>query len=464
MQWFVKEGDVVDEFQPLCEVQSDKAAIEITSRYAGTIVKVHHAQGDLVKVGAPLVDIRTPGAQPAAEDAADAPSSSSSSSSATGAAAEAYDYDPSRPGKDSSSGGSGSDSSSSVLAAPTVRRLARELGVDLARVQGTGPSGRVLREDVERFKAGLVSSIADKLVDRIAAKAGPSSAGKLYAELGDVAAAEAALSAHDMTPTPAAAAGAAAAAAGTAAAPAAAAGAGGSSEALIRIPIRGYRRAMVKSATEAGSIPTFHFMDEVEVEGLLGLRRLLKDDPALDGAKLTYLPFVVKALSLTLHRHPGLNVSLEAGGAALLQRASHNIGVAMATSNGLVVPNVKQVESKSIPEIARELAHLQQLAAAGRLSTDDVSHGSLTISNIGTVGGTNATPMLNPPEVAIVALGRVQPLPRYDASGTSLVKKHIMNVSWGGDHRVVDGAALAEFSNSWKQLLQQPERLLMHLR
>lgn len=471
MQWFVKEGDVVDEFQPLCEVQSDKAAIEITSRYAGTIVKVHHAQGDLVKVGAPLVDIRTPEAQAAAEEAAETPSSSSgSSSNTTGAAAEAYDYDPSRPGTDSSSGGSGSDSSSNVLAAPTVRRLARELGVDLARVQGTGPSGRVLREDVERFKAGLVSSIADKLVDRIAAKAGPSSAGKLYAELGDVAAAEAALSAQDMTPTPAAAAAgaaagaAAAAAAGAAGAPAAAAGAGGSTEALIRIPIRGYRRAMVKSATEAGSIPTFHFMDEVEVEGLLGLRRLLKDDPALDGAKLTYLPFVVKALSLTLLKHPGLNVSLEAGGAALLQRASHNIGVAMATSNGLVVPNVKQVETKSIPEIARELAHLQQLAAAGRLSSDDVSHGSLTISNIGTVGGTNATPMLNPPEVAIVALGRVQPLPRYDASGTSLVKKHIMNVSWGGDHRVVDGAALAEFSNYWKQLLQQPERLLMHLR
>jgi pyruvate/2-oxoglutarate dehydrogenase complex dihydrolipoamide acyltransferase (E2) component len=217
----------------------------LTCRYAGTIFKVHHAQGDLVKVGAPLVDIRTPGAEAAAEGAPDA-----SSTSSTGTAAEAYDYDPSSPGTDSSSGGSGSDSSSSVLAAPTVRRLARELGVDLAKVQGSGPSGRVLKEDVERFKAGLVSSIADKLVDRIAAKAGPSSAGKLYAELGDVAAAEAAMAAQDMGRGGAAAAvsGARAVAAGVptpAAAGGAGAGAGSSAaahDALTRIPIRGYRR------------------------------------------------------------------------------------------------------------------------------------------------------------------------------------------------------------------------------
>eukprot|EP00878_Enallax_costatus_P033952 GHUV01037544.1.p1 GENE.GHUV01037544.1~~GHUV01037544.1.p1 ORF type:complete len:137 (+),score=17.05 GHUV01037544.1:201-611(+) len=136
----------------------------------------------------------------------------------------------------------------------------------------------------------------------------------------------------------------------------------------------------------------------------------------------------------------------------------------MATGNGLVVPNVKQVEHKSIPEIAHELARLQHLAAAGKLSTEDVSDGSITISNIGTVGGTNATPMINPPEAAIVALGRVQALPRYDHTGENIVKRHIMCVSWGGDHRVIDGAAIAEFSNYWKHLLEEPSRLLMHLR
>ncbi|KAF6256268.1 single hybrid motif-containing protein [Scenedesmus sp. NREL 46B-D3] len=249
MQWFVKEGDAVDEFQPLCEVQSDKAAIEITSRYAGIIVKVHHAQGDLVKVGAALVDIRLPGAETVAEGAPDAAQQQRRQWQQHWAAAEAYDYDPSRPGTDSSSGGSGSDSSSSVLAAPTVRRLARQLGVDLVKVPGTGPGGRVLKEDVERFKAGLVSSIADKLVDRIAAKAGPSSAGKLYAEIGDVAAAEAAMAAQDMGSgaAEAAAMGARATAAGAAAAAAGGAAAGASSsgtahEAVMRIPIRGYRR------------------------------------------------------------------------------------------------------------------------------------------------------------------------------------------------------------------------------
>lgn len=387
MQWFVREGDVVDEFQPICEVQSDKAAIEITSRYAGTIVKVHHAQGDVVKVGAPLVDIQTDAA--GEDDSASSTAQSSSSSSS----------DDSFP----SSSAFSSSSSASVMAAPTVRRLARELGVDLGKVKGSGPSGRILKEDVEAYKSGLVSSIADRLVDRIAEKAGAKSTAEMYAAAAEPMPASAAA---DTTPAAAA----VTAAAHQAAAPATSAAV----QEPTRIPIRGYRRAMIKSASEAGSIPTFHYMDEIEMDGLLAARALLKTDDALAGAKLTYLPFVVKALSISLGRYPGLNTCLEPGGGALLQRHTHNIGVAMATSNGLVVPNIKQVESKSIPDIARELAHLQQLAAAGKLSSLDVTGGSITISNIGTVGGTTATPMLNPPEAAIVALGRVQALPRYE--------------------------------------------------
>lgn len=215
------------------------ALLSIFCRYTGTIVKVHHAQGDLVKVGAPLVDIQTAAAAVAEDTAATSNSSSSSSDcdSAAGTAAESYDYDPAAPGGSSSS-------SSSVLAAPTVRRLARQLGVDLARVPGTGPDGRVLREDVERYKAGLVSSIADKLVDRIAAKSGPSSAGKLYAELADVAgedgdAGSAAAGAGAGAGQPGG-----AAPAGTGGSGAATAGAagGGAAQVTTRIPIRGYRR------------------------------------------------------------------------------------------------------------------------------------------------------------------------------------------------------------------------------
>eukprot|EP00775_Hariotina_reticulata_P005546 gene5546-5782_t len=283
MQWFVKEGDVVEEFQPICEVQSDKAAIEITSR-----------------------------------------------SVAAGLWSSLYVFCPG------------------------------------TSVQGTGPRGRILKEDVERHKKRLVSSIADKLVDRMAEKTGPASAAELYtAAAGD--------------------------------------GARHTGDMADRV------EAMIKSALEASHIPTFHYMDEINVDALLAVR------------------------------YPGLNVSLEPGGAALLQHHSHNIGIAMATSNGLVVPNIKK------------LVAVQQTWQTG-----------------GTVGGTTATPMLNPPEVAIVALGRVQALPRYvtshDGHAEQLVKQHIMSVSWGGDHRVVDGAAIAEFSNFWKHLLEQPSRLLMHMK
>ncbi|KAF8073201.1 Dbt [Scenedesmus sp. PABB004] len=571
-----QEGDEVEEFQALCEVQSDKAAIEITSRcggggggggggrpiparrvahrrpcnaaaraaprggrYAGTVVRLHAACGEMVQVGAPLVDIRTDAApageaQPGAAAGADTADSGSDTDAAGG-------------------GGAAHPVGPHPLATPAVRRLARELGVELGRVRGSGPDGRVLREDVERFKSGLESSIADSLVDRIAERSGSDSVAQLCAAAA-TAEEEAAAGAAALAEAEAAAAGGGGGAGaggecggGGGGAAATAAGASAAAAAVTRVPLRGYRRwaagaravspargparlplrsrarsraadapptrrracrrrvcrAMVRSAVEAGRVPTFHYLDELPVDRLLAARALLREHPALRGANLTLLPFIIKALSLALAAHPGLNVSLEPGGGALLQRGSHNVGVAMATSAGLVVPNIKQarrgsrgagprsrgagpqaaprdapprrgarrrprpaapqVECLSIPEVAAQLAHLQQLAAAGKLGAEDVSHGSLTISNIGALGGTWAAPLLNPPEAAIVALGRVAALPRYDAAGR-LSRQNVLPLSWGGDHRVLDGAALAEFSNTVKALLVEPERMLMYLR
>ncbi|GBF99987.1 hypothetical protein Rsub_12714 [Raphidocelis subcapitata] len=439
--WHVQEGDDVEAFQRVCEVQSDKASVEITSRYTGRVARLHHAAGDMVKVGAPLLDIMVTDGS-ALDDAADAAAPAAPAPAPAAAAADG------RPPP--------------ALASPAVRALARELGVELSRVRGTGPGGRVLKDDVIDASEAAAAS-GPRATAAAAAAAGLLGGGGAPAQAPGLAAVAAAAAAaaepifepdDDYIPPGRGDGGAAAPRAAAAGPPP-----------PTRVPLRGYRRAMVRSATEAAAVPTFHYMDDLEMDDLMAVRAQIRSEVegALGGAKLTYLPFVVKALSVALARFPGLNTQLAPGGGELLQLHTHNIGVAMATGGGLVVPNVKAVESKSIPEIAADLARLQQLAAAGKLGAEDLAGGSLTISNIGTIGGTHATPMLRPPEAAIVALGRVRALPRLDAAG-GLVTSHVMGFSWGADHRVVDGAAVAEFSNAWKALLERPASLLVHLR
>ncbi|KAK9812622.1 hypothetical protein WJX72_000756 [[Myrmecia] bisecta] len=400
IKWFVKEGDKVDVFDPLCEVQSDKAAVEITSRYAGTIMKLHHEPADLVEVGAVLADIQVEG------PAAAAPPS---------AAPEL------KPGQASSSPAAWrSPPARTVLASPAVRRLAREGGVDLACLAGSGADGRISKEDVLRHLQQQQPSLSQAHTEV-----------PTDAQHGGLPRFEAVPQERVQPRSP-------------------------------LVPLQGYRRAMVKSMTAAGQVPHFHFCDEVNMGALLHVRTCLQGDLALQGAKLTFLPIMLKAMSMALQDFPGINSSLSPDQTHLLHHASHNIGVAMATPTGLVVPNVKAVEEHTIASLAVELGRLQQLAAAGQLSRHDVTGGTLTVSNIGTLGGTYAAPLVNVPEVAIVALGRVQHLPRFGASG-DIQRTAIMPISWGADHRVIDGATLAQFSNAWRCLLEQPERMLLRL-
>jgi len=202
---------------------------------------------------------------------------------------------------------------------------------------------------------------------------------------------------------------------------------------------------------------------QICVDALLGVRAALSPEPALRGAKLTLLPLLVKALSAALAAHPHVNASLATGGDALVVHADHNIGVAMATLSGLVVPNIKRVQDLSVAQVAGELARLQRAAAANALSPDDVTGGTITVSNIGAIGGTSAAPLVSPPELAIVALGRVRRVPGFDAAG-AIVPRSLLPVSWGADHRAVDGAALALLCNTWRELVEQPSKLLLLLR
>ena len=199
------------------------------------------------------------------------------------------------------------------------------------------------------------------------------------------------------------------------------------------------------------------------MDELIATRAVLKPLAEKYGvSKFTLMPLMIKAMSCALSEFPLLNSSVSEDGTTLIKKGAHNIGLAMDTPNGLLVPNVKDVQSKSLLEIAMDLERLQADASRGKLGMADLKGGTFSISNIGNLGGTYTGPVINLPEVAIVGLGKARPTPRYDSSG-NLVKQSIMQVSWSADHRVIDGATMARFSNAWIGYLQNPSAMLLHL-
>ena len=220
---------------------------------------------------------------------------------------------------------------------------------------------------------------------------------------------------------------------------------------------------MVQTMTTANLVPHFTYGEELNLDALSALRESLKATFAEIGVKVSYLPFFIKALSLALRSFPQLNAHVNADCTSITHRAHHNVGIAMDTAKGLLVPNIKQVQHRSIIDVARELSRLQALGKAGQLTREDLQGGTITLSNIGSVGGTYCSPIIVVPEVCISALGSVRVLPRYDAQGQVKATK-IMNVSWSGDHRVVDGATIARFNTLWKGFIEHPTRMLIDLK
>jgi 2-oxoisovalerate dehydrogenase E2 component (dihydrolipoyl transacylase) len=415
-EWFVKVGDKIDEFDRLCEVQSDKATVEITSPHECTIQSLEYAVGDMAKVGTPLLHMviegeDAPAAAPAAAAAAAAPAAAASSGAPSAAAA--------------ASGGK-------VLATPATRHMAKQHNLDLGTVAGTGRDGRVTKEDVLAYMSGAAPAVA--------------AAAPAVAAAAPAAAAPAAPAAAPAAPLPAATL--------KSVAPLA--------EDRIE-PIKGIRKAMFAQMTAALSVPSFGFADEVCMDELMALRKVLKPMAAAHGVpNFTLMPLLVKATSLALSEHPLLNSQISADGKQLAYKAAHNIGVAMDTPSGLLVPNIKNVQQRTLLSIALELARLAADAKAGKLQPADLKGGTFTLSNIGNLGGTYTGPVINLPEVAIAGMGKIRPTPRYNAEG-ELVKEAVMQISWSGDHRVIDGAAMARFSNSWIGYLETPGTMLLHL-
>ncbi|DBB17608.1 TPA: hypothetical protein ACH3X3_002657 [Trebouxia sp. C0006] len=428
----MQQGSRVEEFEKICEVQSDKAAVEITSRYAGLIKKLHHTVGDIVQVGSPLVDIEV----------------TEETSTQDGAAVQTETVPPTPSEIDDAPVASVRQKSPpgyKVFASPATKHLAKENSINLAAVTGTGPEGRITREDVllvlEQQAHSAVSQQPSPASSEV--PSAPSTSSQ-HPSAASVSAVSSPGTLPDSSPP------------SQGAAPKSM-----HSDPTI-IPLRGYKRAMVKSMVKAGAIPHFHLCDELDMRAMMSLRHRMKDDSVLQGVHLTFLPVMIKALSAALEEFPIVNSSLNDKADALLQHSSHNIGVAMATPSGLVVPNIKDVQHRNVASIAAELVRLQKDAAIGRVNQSDVMGGTVSISNIGTIGGTYATPLVNSPEIAIVALGKVRHLPRFAADG-EVEKAALLNISWGADHRVLDGATLAEFSNKFKQFIEQPDRLLLRL-
>ncbi|XP_058836235.1 lipoamide acyltransferase component of branched-chain alpha-keto acid dehydrogenase complex, mitochondrial [Topomyia yanbarensis] len=402
-EWFVSEGDTVEQFDNLCEVQSDKASVTITSRYEGKIVKLHKQVDQIAMVGSPLLDFDVDDEEQVSDD-----NSNSSSDTDEDVPAQAVAV--------AAGGGHGVKVAltpcGKVLATPAVRRIAMEHKVDLHRVKPTGRSGRVLKGDVLEYlnmiPEGTVKPHPTLL--RTQPTASP--------EVTDLRQLE------------------------------------------TIVPIKGVAKIMVKSMTECLKIPHFAYSDELDVSKLVSLREDLKAEAQAQGIKLTYMPFFVKAASNALKQFPILNSTFDEANERLIYKSYHNISIAMHTPQGLVVPNVKNVERKSILEIATDINSLQERGSKGSLTPNDFANGTLSLSNIGMVGGTYTHPCILAPQVAIGAIGQTRLLPRFNASG-QVIAAHIMVVSWSADHRVIDGVTMASFSNAWKKLLEKPQLFLL---
>ena len=309
-----------------------------------------------------------------------------------------------------------------------MRRLAREKGISLSSVKATGAKGRVLKQDV--LDATLVQDTSNKLGN----KAPINRAGT--DESNGVEVSETQMSNNN-----------------------------GVKQENDRVePIKGIRAAMAKQmVASVSSIPHFSVSDELCMDNLIALRTKLKADFEAKGEKLSFMPFFIKSLSLAMQSFPILNSRLNDDATELTYLSSHNIGLAVDSKIGLLVPNIKNVQNLSLFEVAQEVNRIIDDARIGKLSNSDLRGGTISISNIGAIGGITATPVINKPDVAIVALGKTQKLPRFNDAG-EVVASNIMMINWSGDHRVIDGATMVKFNNLWMDYLNNPEKMLVHLR
>ncbi|TGO09737.1 hypothetical protein BTUL_0156g00330 [Botrytis tulipae] len=421
IQWFVEPEARVEEWDKLCEVQSDKASVEITSRFSGVIKKLHYEAGDMAQVGKALLDIDIQGE--IEHEGADAVEGSSAGKDSK---AQSVDKSPmeykvdvpgaSQPAAETRSSSSTPKGKHAALATPAVRHLTKELDVNILDVTGTGRDGRVLKEDVHQFAKQRDGASSTTQEPSAEANGGPQ---KEYTT--------------SLTPV---------------------------------------QQQMFKVMTKSLAIPQFLYTDEIDFTKLSQVRgrinKQLASSPVNGVAKLSYLPFIIKAVSLTLNHYPILNARLDIDPTSqkpiLTMRPQHDIGIAMDTPTGLLVPVLKHAQSTStLLTITQSLTNLQSLASSSTLTSSHLSGGTITISNIGNIGGTYLSPIIVDSQLAILGIGKLRTIPAFDAHG-NVVPKQVINFSWSADHRVIDGATMARAAEMVRGYIEDPETMLLHMK
>jgi pyruvate dehydrogenase E2 component (dihydrolipoamide acetyltransferase) len=403
LRWLVAEGETITLNQPIVEVETAKAVVEIPAPYAGTVVKLHAGEGDSLDVGAPLISVDTAAgaATPATATAAPTPDPEQELQATLVGPGEREQVRRRRVGAPArSANGPGPVAQAVSLqqrpkATPPVRRYAKDRGVDLAVLAGTGRDGRITREDVD----GALDQ------DRPAAVA---------------------RSARDRTEQ--------------------------------RIAVRGTRRQIAAAMTaSAFSIPHVTEFLTVDVTRLMELRTRLRALPAAADLKLTPLAIVAKALCVAVRSYPLMNSSWDEAAGEIVVKGHVNLGIATDTATGLLVPNIKDADTLGILDLSRELRRLTGLARERKAAPADLTGGTITITNVGGFGVETGTPIINLPECAILATGLIAPRP-WVVDG-QLAVRQLMTTAVSFDHRIVDGAYAAQFLGHLRDLLEEPALL-----
>ena len=463
VKWLVSEGERVEEDQPVVEVMTDKVTVELPSPFAGVLEKQLVKEGDVVPVNEPIAlfgDGSSQGA-PQAEAEAEADTDVSAKTDVEAESAPSLQAEEERsivePGgpaeeddgdslslfkasKDVDEGPTfqvrraeqeTSESSAPKgatgpygrpLAVPAARKLAREEGVDIAEVQGSGPNGRIRVEDVRKHAEGIKTAPAPRL----------NLPSPLSLPWG-----------RTTYKTPQ-----------------------GYADLEERIPVRGLRRAISNQmvTSHLQSVRTLH-VDEADVGELVAIRARLKPLAEKRGVKLSYLPFVLKAVVAALKAFPMINASLDEDAGEIVRKHYYNLGVAVATDNGLVVPVVRDADRKSVLELATEVSSLAERARSGKLAPENVKGGTFSVTNIGSLGGLFSFPIINVPEAAILGVHSIKKRPvvlEDDSGEDSVVARPMLYLSLSFDHRVVDGAEAAMFTGYIIELLETPESLMLN--
>jgi pyruvate dehydrogenase E2 component (dihydrolipoamide acetyltransferase)/2-oxoisovalerate dehydrogenase E2 component (dihydrolipoyl transacylase) len=384
--WLVKPGEAIKRGQSLMEVMTDKASMEVPSPFIGTVEALNAEPGQQVKVGEVVLSYAGDGANQAVT-----------------AASEARETIAVRPVTTRTNGqGAGQSASRTVRAAPSVRLMARQLGVDLGQVKGTGPGGRVLVKDLTAVLRPSEREVAKRE--------------ELRFDVG--------------TPGQ-------------------------------RLKLHGLRRKIAEHMVHAKkTIPHYSYVDECEVTELVRLREALKEPMAAAGVKFTYLPFFVKAVVAALKEVPIVNASLDEAAGEIVLHDHYHIGIATATAQGLIVPVIHDADQKDITELARETERLSSATRAGKAKLDELRGSTFTVTSFGSIGGLMATPVINHPEAGIMAIGKIIKRPVYDKVG-NLRPADMVYLSFSFDHRIVDGAVGAVFGNAVIRRLQNPAALLL---